>query len=43
MAEPKKDLSADDAKKQAGEAIDNGATKVKLELQDGKWTLTVTP
>jgi hypothetical protein len=38
------DLSSADAKTQAKKAIDEGATRVALKLQDDdeKWTLTVT-
>jgi hypothetical protein len=45
MAAPKKDLSADDAQKEAFAALDKDATiKVTLEKQsDGKWTITVQP
>lgn len=43
MANPEKDLSKDDAKKKAADAIKANATKVTLDRQaDGKWTLTVT-
>lgn len=38
-----KDLSEDDAKAKAGEAITNNAKKIVLEKQSsGAWTLTVT-
>jgi hypothetical protein len=45
MAQPKKDLSADDAKTEAFNALDKGTTtKVTIERQpDGKWTVTVQP
>lgn len=45
MPETKTDLSADDAKKEAFEALDKEATtKVTLESQDGrKWTVTIEP
>jgi hypothetical protein len=44
MANPEKDLSKDDAKKKAADAIKANATKVSLEKQaDNKWTLTITP
>jgi hypothetical protein len=46
MAAPTKDLSADDALKEASAALDKDATtKVTIEKQqDGqKWTVTVLP
>jgi hypothetical protein len=45
MAQPKKDLSADDAQKEAFAALDKDTTtKVTIERQDdGKWTVTVQP
>ncbi|WP_157095573.1 hypothetical protein [Bradyrhizobium sp. AT1] len=45
MVAPKKDLSAEDAQKEAFAALDKDDTiKVTLEKQDdGKWTLSVEP
>ncbi|SHL10183.1 hypothetical protein SAMN05444159_4995 [Bradyrhizobium lablabi] len=45
MAQPKKDLSTDEAQTEAFAALDKGATtKVTIERQkDGKWTVTVQP
>jgi hypothetical protein len=42
MAEPRKDLSMEDAEKLASEAIKNDAAEIVLEKQEnGQWTLTV--
>ncbi|WP_155525986.1 hypothetical protein [Bradyrhizobium amphicarpaeae] len=45
MPETKTDLSADDAKKLAVDALDKETTKkVTLESKDGqKWTVTIEP
>jgi len=45
MAQPKKDLSTDEAKAEAFAALDKDTTtKVTIERQaDGKWTVTVQP
>lgn len=43
MADPVPDLSTQDAKTKAAEAIRAGAASVVVERQqDGKWTLKVT-
>jgi len=45
VANPKKDLSAEQAMAEAFGALDNDSTtKITLEKQsDGKWTVTVEP